>query len=61
MAELFPPTLADLILCAEREVKLRKFVYPRRIQQRRLTPERAEKEIALMQAIVDELKRRAAP
>jgi hypothetical protein len=58
MAELFPPQLDDLIAAAEREVRFREYVYPRRIAQKRMTPEKAEREIALMRAIVEELKRR---
>jgi signal recognition particle subunit SEC65 len=58
MAELFPPTLAELVAAAEREVRFREFVYPRRIAAHRMTAEKAEKEIALMKAIVEELKKR---
>jgi len=58
MADLFPPTIAELIAAAEREVRFREYVYPRRIAQKRMTAEKAEREIALMKAIVEELKRR---
>jgi hypothetical protein len=58
MAELFPPSLVELVACAEREVRFREFVYPRRVATRKMTPEKAEKEIALMKAIVEELRRR---
>jgi hypothetical protein len=58
MPELFPPNLDDLVACAEREVRFREYVYPRRIAAKKMTPDKAEKEIALMRAIVDELKRR---
>jgi hypothetical protein len=57
--DLFPPTIDELVACAEREVRLREYVYPRRVAQRRMTQEKADKEIALMKAIVVELKRRA--
>jgi hypothetical protein len=59
MADLFPPTIVELVACAEREVRFREFVYPRRIATKRMTPEKAEREIALMRAIVEELRRRA--
>jgi hypothetical protein len=55
MADLFPPTIAELVACAEREVRFREFVYPRRVATRKMT---AEKEISLMKAIVEELKKR---
>ena len=58
MADLFPPTIAELVACAEREVRFREFVYPRRVATRKMTPEKAEKEISLMKAIVEELKKR---
>jgi hypothetical protein len=58
MAELFPPSLVEMVAAAEREVRLREYVYPRRVAQRRMTQDKAEKEIALMKAIVEELKLR---
>jgi len=58
MADLFPPTLAELIAAAEREVRFREFVYPRQVATGKMTPEKAEKEISLMKAIVEELKKR---
>jgi uncharacterized membrane protein len=58
MADLFPPTLDELVACAEREVRFREYVYPRRVAAKRMTQEKAEKEIALMLAIVEELRRR---
>jgi hypothetical protein len=56
--DLFPPTIAELVACAEREVRFREYVYPRRVAAGRMTQEKAEKEIALMLAIVEELRRR---
>lgn len=57
MADLFPPTLAELVACAQREANLRAYVYPRRVALKRMTQEKAEKEIALMLAIVETLIR----
>jgi hypothetical protein len=45
-------TTADKLACAERELALRKNVYPRWVEQGRMSAGRAAREIALMQAIV---------
>lgn len=37
--------------CARREVAMRRRVYPRWIEQKRITPQHAEAEIAKMEAI----------
>lgn len=55
---LFPPTIEDLITCAEREVRMREQVYPGRIAAGRMRSYHANREIMLMRAIVDELKKR---
>jgi hypothetical protein len=49
-------TAAELIACADREVRLRRRVYPRWVEENRLSEERAEDEIAKMQAILDLLR-----
>lgn len=46
MAELFPIRLGEQIACVERELNLRKRVYPRRVADRRMTQALADKEIA---------------
>ena len=45
-------TTTDKRNCAQRELNIRKFVYPRWVEQRRMSAGRAELEIAIMQAIV---------
>jgi hypothetical protein len=37
--------------CARREAAMRRRVYPRWIEQKRITPEKAKAEIAMMEAI----------
>jgi len=37
--------------CAEREVKQRKYVYPRLVQNERMTQQKANREIEIMEAI----------
>jgi hypothetical protein len=46
-------TFTELQACAAREVKQRKRVYARRVQQREMTQEFADRETAMMQAIAD--------
>lgn len=50
-------TEADKLACAERELKYRQRVYPRLIDSGRLTPKRAEYEIAAMTAIVEDYRK----
>ncbi|MBP8216023.1 MAG: hypothetical protein KAX54_00070, partial [Thauera sp.] len=49
-------TRAEKHACALRELNLRRRNYPRFIQIGRLTPGDADREIALMQAIVDDYR-----
>ena len=54
--DLFPPTLDELLACIEREVKLRRRVYPRRVADGRMTQALAEKEIRRMENVADYLR-----
>ena len=58
MSDLFPATLAEMAREAEREVALRRRVYPRWVAEGRMKPHHAERQIALMEAIAAELQRR---
>lgn len=49
-------TAAELFACADREVGLRRRVYPRWVKDRRMSAEKAEEEIAKMQSICDLLR-----
>lgn len=49
-------TAAELIACADREVALRRRVYPKWVNAGRMSREKAEEEIAKMQAISDLLR-----
>jgi hypothetical protein len=44
-------SVLDLQRCAEREVRLRRQVYPNRVLTHRMSPRRAESELAKMEAI----------
>ena len=56
MQELFPIPIAEQIKCVEREIELRRRVYPRRIADRRMSQAQADKQIAAMSAVLDSLK-----
>lgn len=56
MTDLFPPTLDDLIACAEREVVYRTRVYPRRVAARQMSRDLAERELGRMRAIALRLR-----
>ena len=49
-------TIADMIKCVEREIGMRERVYPRWIEQKKMSQTKAEMEIATMKAIRDYLK-----
>lgn len=56
MAELFAPTLADMIACAKREVAMRERVYPRRVADGKMKPAAADRELETMRAILAKLE-----
>jgi len=56
MSDMFEPSLAEMILEAEREVRLRRSVYPRLVASGKLKLDRSERQIAVMEAIVDRLR-----
>lgn len=45
-------SLTELRECAERELRLRKRVYPGRVERGRMSPQQANLQIQLMEAIV---------
>jgi hypothetical protein len=53
-------TVADKLACAERELKMRKRVYPRWVADRRMSEGQAAHEIAAMEAIVEDYQASAA-
>lgn len=48
--------LADQVACLERELGLRRRVYPRLVQQGRLTQDAADRELARMAAALDTVR-----
>lgn len=54
MSDLFPITDVDKLACVKRELQMRQGVYARRVAALQMSPETAEREIALMKAIVED-------
>jgi hypothetical protein len=46
-----------MIRCTERELELRKHVYPRRVEAKKMTQEEADRELAYMRAVRQTLLR----
>jgi hypothetical protein len=49
-------TLTEKLRCAERELKMRRSVYPRRVAQGKMDMPEMEHEIRCMEAIVDDYR-----
>jgi len=56
MQELFPIPLDEQIACVEREIAMRRRVYARWVSERKMSPALADKQIALMEAVLDSLR-----
>ena len=57
--DMFAPTLAEMVKEAERELALRRRVYPRRIAAKQMKQEQADRQIQVMEAIVTTLAKLA--
>ena len=51
-----PVPYAEQLECAERELRLRQRVYPRRVSDGKMTQALADREIARMEAIIETLR-----
>lgn len=51
-----PITGAQMLAAAERELKYRRYVYPKRIADSKMSPEKAAHEIRCMEAIIKVLE-----
>jgi len=49
---------ADKIACLKRELKMRRNVYGRRVEEGRMTPEAMQREIGIMTEILEEFEKR---
>jgi hypothetical protein len=50
-------SIDDMIKCIEREIGMRMRVYPRWVEQKKMTQEKALNEINTMQAVLEQLKK----
>lgn len=50
-------SIDDMIKCVEREIGMRMRVYPRWVEQKKMSIEKADLEIRTMQAVLDKLKK----
>jgi hypothetical protein len=50
-------TINDKLACAQRELEMRQRVYPRQVASGKLTQTKADREIAVMRAIVQDYVR----
>jgi len=50
-----PVPLPEQIICVKREIGLRERVYPRFVAKGTMTPERAERELTVMRAVLETL------
>ena len=56
-----PITRADKAACLSREIKMRRRAYPRWVDQGRMTQALADREIAIMQAVLADYTEAPAP
>lgn len=56
MAELFEIGVQDMIACVDREIRMRTQVYPRRVADKKMRQAEADREIAVMRAVLARLK-----
>ena len=56
MSQLFPPTLTEQIAEVEREIKMRRVVYPRHVAAKSVSQQRADRQIAVMEAVLETLR-----
>lgn len=57
MSDLLPITIDDQLACVERELALRRRIYLDLIHKRKMTAQRADHEIACMEAVLKTLQR----
>ncbi len=56
MPEVASITLEEMIACIKREIGFRKTVYEKRVRHGYMTQEEADREIVIMQAVLEQLK-----
>lgn len=56
VTSLFPPSIDEKVACIEREVRYRERVYPRLVWAKKMSQQKADREIEVMAAILEDLK-----
>ena len=56
MSDLFPVTVEDMLAECEREIALRRRVYPRWIETGRISQQKADRQIEVLKALVMHLR-----
>lgn len=56
MTDLLPISLEDQIACVKRELRLRTITYPKWVAAKRLRQDAADREIAVMTAVLETLQ-----
>ena len=54
--ELFPVTVSEMAAEVEREISLREWVYPGLVQRKKLKQAKADRQLAVMRALLEFLK-----
>ena len=54
--DMFEPTPTEMRACVEREIKFRERVYPRQVAGKHMTQTKADREIAVMRAVLKHLE-----
>jgi hypothetical protein len=52
-------TRSEKLFCIERELRMRRHVYPRAVAQRRMTQHEADRELAMMEEIAQDYREQA--
>lgn len=58
-ADLLPITVGEMISEVDREIKLREWVYPGLVERKKLRQAKADRQLAIMRAILEFLRRHA--
>lgn len=56
MTDLLPVSIAEMVIEAQRELTMRKRIYPDRVRTGRMNRRQADRRIDVMQAILDRLE-----
>lgn len=58
MPDLFPVTIDEMVREVERDITLRRRVYPGWVASKRMSQDKADRQISIMEAVARELQKR---